>query len=229
MQIEMGEKGTPHIQGFGMWKHGKTFLTVCKLLPDAHWSQCRNVKNSIAYCQKEDSRIDGPWIFGYKQPAKPIKIISTLKPWQAKWEKELTTSTDDRKINWIVDYKGGKGKTVFAKYMCMTHNAVYLTGRAGDMKYVIQQWEDKDDLICIFGYTRSVEEYVSYQGMEEIKDGIFCATKYKSEMCIFNSPQILVLSNFYPTIAKMTKSRWNIEDITDYTIPEDSSDDEDSD
>lgn len=95
-----------------------------------------------------------------------------------------------------------------------------MTGKASDSKYLLSQWidqddEKKDDLICIFDYTRSIENFVSYQGLEEIKNGIFMNTKYESKMVIINNPTVVVFANFLPEWEKLTGDRWRVMSLVD--------------
>lgn len=211
-QIEVGETGTKHIQGYGYFKNPRSFGSLKKKLPRAHIEICRNPQASIGYCQKLEGRLEGPWLKGF---AKPLKIIDKLYKWQQDIEDLINTEADDRTIHWVVDTEGNKGKTALAKYLVTKYNALYMTGKAADCKYLISKYfegddERKNNLICIFDYTRSIENYVSYQGLEEIKNGIFMNTKYECEMITFNSPHIVVLANFEPDITKLSEDRWNI-------------------
>ncbi len=64
-QEETGEKGTPHLQGVVGFASKKSLAQMKEVLPDgAHIERCRNVQDSIKYCQKEDTRVDGPYIHG---------------------------------------------------------------------------------------------------------------------------------------------------------------------
>ena len=50
-------------------------------------------------------------------------------------------------------------------------------------------------------FTRDVEEYVSYQAIEAIKNGIFYNTKYESKMITYNTLtclDLMFLLLFYP-------------------------------
>jgi len=62
-QLERGESGTPHIQGFiGGRQVRKT--KVIKDWPGAHVEVARNALASWDYCGKQDTRQEGPVDFG---------------------------------------------------------------------------------------------------------------------------------------------------------------------
>lgn len=58
-QKEKGEQGTEHLQAFIYYKNPRIFPK--KKYPRAHIEEAKNIKAAIAYCQKEDTRIEGPW------------------------------------------------------------------------------------------------------------------------------------------------------------------------
>lgn len=65
-QLEQGESGTVHFQGYVEF-HKRTRLTrVREILPRAHWETRRGTaKQARAYCVKQDSTYrDGPWEHG---------------------------------------------------------------------------------------------------------------------------------------------------------------------
>lgn len=66
-QLETGESGTPHLQGYVEFATRRT-LSSAKSYPGldrAHLEVRRgSKKDAIAYCCKESGRVDGPWIFG---------------------------------------------------------------------------------------------------------------------------------------------------------------------
>lgn len=68
-QEELGENGTPHVQGYVEFKRALSLGAVRKMLPDAHWEIRRGTaEEAIAYCSKEETRVAGPYTFG--QPSK---------------------------------------------------------------------------------------------------------------------------------------------------------------
>jgi hypothetical protein len=70
-QIERGESGTPHIQGYVRFRNCKKLdaaknAIVCR---EAHMDISRGDEASnIAYCTKAEGRIAGPWTFGTAKP-----------------------------------------------------------------------------------------------------------------------------------------------------------------
>lgn len=56
IQEEVGEEGTPHLQGAIQWKSTIEFSTVKSYLPTAHWETSRSVYSSFYYCGKLDTR-----------------------------------------------------------------------------------------------------------------------------------------------------------------------------
>ena len=65
-QLEQGESQTPHYQGTIVFESKRSLKTMKKLMPRAHLEQCQDLKASIAYCKKDEGRLDGPWEQGDK-------------------------------------------------------------------------------------------------------------------------------------------------------------------
>lgn len=51
---EVGKCGTPHYQGFVVFKLQKTLSACKKVNPRAHWEIAKDVEAAIKYCKKED-------------------------------------------------------------------------------------------------------------------------------------------------------------------------------
>lgn len=67
------------------------------------------------------------------------------------------------------------------------------------MKYGVTAWLEEHKLEVIFlDYTRSLENYISYEGLEQIKNGIFFNTKYESKMVTYPTPHVICFANFLP-------------------------------
>lgn len=219
-QEEVGENKTPHLQG-SIWLSAKKRITALKKIHNKiHWETMRNETASIAYCQKSDTRKEGGrvWRKGFAKPLKDPLADKVLYDFQNEIINLIKKDPDDRKVFWYWDAQGCKGKTSLAKHICMHHNAIYVQGKASDIKFGVMDILNKrgEIDIVIMGLPRSYEQFVSYDAIESIKDGIFYNSKYESGMCIFNSPHVIVLANFKPDESKLSADRWVISCLDDF-------------
>lgn len=64
-QLEMSQSGTPHYQGYTEFPKKYSFATLIKRYPGIHLEKRRgSAKQASDYCQKQDTRTDGPWTSG---------------------------------------------------------------------------------------------------------------------------------------------------------------------
>lgn len=226
MQEEIGESGTPHLQGYieftkkvrpkGLYKN-----------KGIHWEKARkNRLANLAYCSKTTFDNARMWHKGvdekYLKKTLPKKrgYLHSCRSGMTLWHwcilHLIKQEPDRRKIHWIVDTKGGRGKTALAKHIIDTYgldNVAYVCGNARDMKCAISFMKPKFPKIIIMDFPRTVEGEISYRGMEEIKNGLFFSGKYESGTCYFNIPHVICLANFYPVKNKLSLDRWNICDL----------------
>lgn len=68
-QVEVGEHGTRHWQGYLEFNRTMRLTRLKKYIPEAHWEPRRGTRDqSRDYCMKEDTRDHGPYEFGtFKQ------------------------------------------------------------------------------------------------------------------------------------------------------------------
>ncbi len=219
-QLEKGKEGTLHYQGIVMMNNKISFTTLLKLNPKIHWEKARNKKACITYCSKDDTHIEGERYTNIQLPQKLIDPMENkiLYKFQDDILALIKEKPDDRKIYWFWDNEGCSGKTTLAKHICIKNpnKSLYVSGKANDIKYAVQQFIEKNGNnlnIVIFGLPRTYEDYVSYDAIESIKDGIFFSGKFKGGMVMFNQPHIIILANFAPNTNKLSKDRCVIEEI----------------
>jgi hypothetical protein len=64
-QLEQGEEGTKHLQGYVVFNSVKRMTALKKIHARAHWERRRGShKEAKDYCMKEESRLEGPFEFG---------------------------------------------------------------------------------------------------------------------------------------------------------------------
>jgi len=211
---EIGESGTPHLQGYIEWP--RKIRPISLGLPTAiHWAKARGSRaDNLIYCSK-----DGNFITNCNV-AKPIKCIdeSKLYNWQKVMLDILLENKNDRTINWIYDEDGNKGKSAFCKFMCMKHNAIMVDGKASDIYQALASYIETEgtgpDIVLIDCPRHSIN-YMNYGAIEKVKNGHVFSGKYESKQLIFNSPAVCVFANSLPDFTKYSSDRWDVHTIND--------------
>ena len=250
---EIGEQGTPHLQGF---IHLKKDPKSCGIkfwkseLPQgqqAHFSSARGTdEQNEKYCTKE-----GPY-FEFGEQAEPEckwgKILETAKkdlhavmeidpeifvkhynqlkainddynkpkmaadlPELRDWQNvalDKLKNQQDRKILFIVDEEGGKGKSCLAKHIMTTENSwACQGGKINDLMYAY----NTDAEYVVFDMARcNNPDYYPWNFMENLKNGWFTSTKYKGGLKMFKAPKIIVFMNELPPKTKLSEDRYEI-------------------
>lgn len=65
-QLEKGADGTPHIQYFVQYKDKKRIGNLKKVCKKSHFEAVKANNGADEYCNKEETRIEGPWTFGIR-------------------------------------------------------------------------------------------------------------------------------------------------------------------
>lgn len=81
----------------------------------------------------------------------------------------------------------------------------------------------KDVEIIILDVPRANGNNISYKSLEEIKNGIICNTKYETGSKLINPPHIVVFSNSEPDIDQFSNDRWEIFQIVNNNLVQQSS------
>lgn len=178
-----------------------------------HWEKSKGNRNdNIIYCSKDNNFIS---TFIVKKPLVDPLAGFTLKEFQRNVINMLSEEPDNRSIYWYWDEIGNTGKTSLAKHLCINYpnQILFVNGAGKDIKYAVSEFvanEDNDLKMVIFYFTRSIENFISYEAIESVKDGILFNNKYESKMCIFNCPHIICFANFEPDYNTLSNDRWKV-------------------
>lgn len=215
-QEEVGENGTPHIQGFIHWKNPVAVSTIKAWNPRIHWEQVRSVVNSVAYCTDPAKRKPGGrcWTLGYRPPSAPKVTcleLDSMYTWQRALAAEIETPPHPRHIIWYYDQRGGSGKTELAKYILTTYpHSLFLSGGAfKDISFQIVKAK-VDPGVVIVNLPRTSDGKVSYASLEAAKDGLVQTGKYEGGHRLFPQPHVIVFANFLPDVNALSQDRWQI-------------------
>lgn len=213
---ECGESGTPHLQIYVNFKNKTRFTAIKKICSRFHIETARgsDIENAT-YCSK-----DGDFIVQNLKIPKPLKLLdeSKLYNFQKIILDIIKDEPDDRSIYWFKG-SGNVGKTSFCKLLCAKYDAIMLGGKSADMKNGIVEYQKCNgytpDLILINLPRSFNNDYLSFTGIEEVKDMCFYSGKYEGGMVLGNCPHIIIFSNQLPNLQELSNDRWNIYDIDD--------------
>lgn len=207
---EVGDQGTPHIQGylcFAVKNRPKNFYPK-----GIHWEKCKKIQASIIYCRK-----DGDYIEKGVPAALRVLTAEQLRPWQARVVELVVEPPDDRTVHWFWESVGNVGKSALCKHLVHHHNALICAGKASDMKFLVAKFIEREGFppdLLIMDIPRSSLDYVSYTGLEEVKNGLFASTKYECAMVCMNSPHLIIFANSPPELSNtMSADRWHVVDL----------------
>lgn len=216
---------------FAFEKYIHQFWPGCHISPTTE--EC---KNDYGYVTKELTRIQGPWIWENELKNKiskipkedlpiDLKMIESLWPWQEeilRISKEMKLNF--RKINWVYDPAGAKGKSTLIRW-CMANGIGYPLMIGGGYKDMLRMaWQIMNSKSCKIFFIDLPRAYIEIMGKKEkcgmisaietIKSGYAYDERYEWKDKIFDPPQIWVFSNWAPEESLLSKDRWNVFKIT---------------
>jgi len=213
---EVGEQGTPHLQGYIEFKNAIAFTSLSKMNERIHWEVCRGSRvQNIEYCSKE-CVLWNTFPLSMKQNILNTEYSNlTWRPWQQEVLNLVQTKPDPRKIHWYWEPNGNSGKSYLIKYICIKHEHVIIaTGKMTDVfnqinTYMINN-PGQAPTIILLDIPRSSQDFINYGCIEQIKNGCLYSGKYEGGICIYPIPHIIIMANQPPDTSKMSEDRWDI-------------------
>jgi hypothetical protein len=144
------------------------------------------------------------------------KVSVELHPlynWQSELYQKLNRTPDRRKIIFIVDLVGNQGKSWFCRYYTdsFDNSQLILPGKKADMAYMVRE----DCRVFLIDAPRSKQgDFIQYDFLEELKNGLVFSPKYESCTKKFDTPHVVVAMNEYPDMTKLSNDRYDIISLT---------------
>jgi hypothetical protein len=133
---------------------------------------------------------------------------SSLRPWQKLLLDVTKEEPCPRKIHWMWEEEGNRGKSWMTTYLLAVEGATVLTaGKKADMAYIYAQ---KPTKIVVFDLARTNEKFLdgAYSLAEDLKNGRVVSTKYESKTICFRPPHVIFFANFEPDYTKWSGDRY---------------------
>lgn len=200
--------GTPHLQGYAEFPVKVRPIGYKGMPKEIHWGDKYGKpakgdrQANITYCVKE-----GRGYEGNLKPPRPLPEIE-LWGWQLDAKKVFESPVKQRKIYWYWSHAPSRGKSNMCRWLAM-NGALICDGKAADMKFLILKYKEKhgDYPLCVvFDIPRSMEHYISYNGMEQVSNAVFASTKYECDMVVAPYMHLFVMANFEPDMTNKDMS-----------------------
>lgn len=182
-QVERGEEGHVHIQGYLQMKSNYRLAALKKYSDRAHWEpRFGTHAQAVAYCQKADTRVKGPWEFGEAKDGqgKRNDLDAIVKLVKAK------------RTNLEIFDEVGSAAAKFGKHICFTR----FTFSEADSDRTLQGVR----VLVLYGATGTGKTYAAINYIAGGKDYYICeAPSHKDSKVWFDGyemQKVLILDDF---------------------------------
>lgn len=139
----------------------------------------------------------------------PVIAEGDFRDWQIPLYEEVTAEADDRKVHFVVDDAGNKGKSWFCyKMLSVTdYTQVFSIGKREDIAHVL----DASRHVVLFNVPRGGMQFLNYGLLEMIKDRYVVSLKYQGTVKVFTKKtHVVVFCNEMPDMNAMSSDRYYI-------------------
>lgn len=229
IKILKGQKAYKDALGY-ISKEDKTVRSQPLSLCDQVWA-CESLEEALDKFVVRPSCTPGIIALFNARPKGPIWKPIETRGWQTLFYDMIKESYCERSVYWLRS-RGNSGKTFFMKYMMQQHPTDCLliadAYMSRDISLMFKNAVDQNNT-CKYVLVDCSRAFnfpdQFYTILERIKDGLMTSTKYCSSTVMFQNAVLVVMSNQWPNITKLSYDRWKTYDIVDQDlIPIDTND-----
>lgn len=220
-QLEKAPSGRRHFQCNLRLKEKMTQtklrIALKSTLRDFYGAGCLTIrtthdtKKADFYCMKEETRIEGPWLFP-RDIYIGQDLIKKFLPWQEKIFLKVMAEPDEREVTVICDEVGNKGKSLFSKTLGYRHDAcvIPLGLTAAQMKSALIG--DGHHKIYILDLPRNNKSFQDiFDTIEELKRGHMVSPFHgKMKKLYMSRPHIVCFCNQWPDLRLLSFDMWRL-------------------
>lgn len=143
---------------------------------------------------------------------RPTLVDGHLRLWQHRLDGIVNGEADDRRVIFVVDPEGNKGKSWLVRYWISTRESTQFmsVGKRDDLAYAVSC----DTSLFVFDIPRGHMQYVQYGFFEQLKNRVVFSNKYMSQTKILHQvPHVVVFSNEAPDMNALTADRYKVINI----------------
>lgn len=214
-QMEMGDEGTNHFQGYLELQRSQRIEWLARLIPGAHFERRRGTREQArSYARKDDTRIEGPWEIGqwdaggqgnrtdiaaFKQAVdsgkKDLELWDEMPGMYLRYEKMLSKirSLKQPRRNWkthvtLVYGNPGLGKS----YWCR-QQAPDAYWKAPNNKW-FDTYDRHEDVVM-----DDYKAWLPWSTILQLMDEGPCKVESKGSFCEFLARRMFITTNFLPS------------------------------
>ena len=161
------------------------------------YAQVHRVKQMLAAEEQKEKK---PYDFPFPQKHQ----------WQLDLEAKIAKPPDNRKIIFVVDKKGGGGKTQWTKWITQqVPNSIAIRLDSKDFLFQIAY-----QTLIIIDVPRANVHRIPYGRLEELKDGIWTTSKFHgTKIMRLAQAHVIVMMNDFPNMKALSEDKYDIIEI----------------
>lgn len=219
---EIGEEGTPHLQGYFEAKNPVSLSTLKNLCTRWHLEVAKgSLDDNYKYCSK-----DNDFITNIEKELTLNEMLledeySDVKwhDWQQEILDIINGPVDKRKVYWYWSREGDIGKSFLARYISLKYDSIIASGKTNDIFNQTLTWRNNHprDLQLppvILDIPKSEYGRCNYASIEALKNGFLYSGKYEGGKVHGKSPHLIVFANREPKTDELSEDRWVIRDLS---------------